>query len=223
MTRISLVVVAAVLFLPCSASSHVEVTPKRAAAGGEARLTLVVENERPTSATRRIDVQLPSGVTSATGRNLRGWKLRVRSAQGAPPRMILTAPRGKELTGHQAGRFRLVVGLPPDAGKRIAFKVLQTYDNGEVVRWIGPPDAGDPAPTLRLTAAKEVAPEEPATGADERPEPAPASSNDDASGSKDDDSSLVPIVVGVCAIVLILVAGITLSRRRKTRQNRTPT
>ena len=214
MNRLLLVLLTAALLLPCSASSHVEVRPKRAPAGSEARLTLEVENERSTSATRRVDVQLPAGVTSAAGQKLRGWKLRLRPASGAPRRMILTAPPGSELTGHEASRFRFTIGLPSDGGRRIAFKVLQTYDNGEVVRWIGPPGASEPAPTLRLTAAKEVAPEDPATGADGQRET--ASANNDASGDGGDDSTLVPIVIGAGAIVLVLAAGIALSRRRRT-------
>ena len=38
-------------------------------------------------------------------------------------------------------------------GDTLQFKALQTYDGGEVVRWIGPEDADEPAPTVTLEAA----------------------------------------------------------------------
>ena len=40
-------------------------------------------------------------------------------------------------------------------GSEVTFKALQTYQGGEVVRWIGPPDADEPAPTVTLTAAAD--------------------------------------------------------------------
>ena len=47
-------------------------------------------------------------------------------------------PAGRELTGEERGRFRMLVGLPPRAGTTLTFKVLQVYDSGEIVRWLGP-------------------------------------------------------------------------------------
>ena len=38
-------------------------------------------------------------------------------------------------------------------GTALTFKALQTYDNGDIVRWIGAPDADTPAPQVTLTAA----------------------------------------------------------------------
>ena len=40
-----------------------------------------------------------------------------------------------------------------EAGEKLTFKALQTYEDGEVVRWIGPEDADEPAPVVTLTAA----------------------------------------------------------------------
>lgn len=54
--------------------------------------------------------------------------------------------------------FRVMLGhLPDDAGS-LTFKALQTYSNGDIVRWIDVPQPGQaepdhPAPVLTLTAA----------------------------------------------------------------------
>jgi hypothetical protein len=39
------------------------------------------------------------------------------------------------------------------AGTLLTFKAVQTYSNGEVVRWIGPPSADEPAPQVMVTNA----------------------------------------------------------------------
>ena len=41
----------------------------------------------------------------------------------------------------------------PDAPGELAFPALQTYDDGEVVEWTGPPDADTPASTVEVGGA----------------------------------------------------------------------
>lgn len=88
--------------------------------------------------------------------------------------------------------------LPTDTDQ-LVFKALQTYDNGEIVRWIdttapGGPEPEHPAPVLKLTA-KDAATSAAATGTD--------------SGSS------TGTVVGVIAIVLAALAlGLSLLRPR---------
>ena len=52
----------------------------------------------------------------------------------------------------------VLVGAGPTRPGQVAFKALQTYSNGDVVRWIdvqqpGQPEPDHPAPVLTLTAA----------------------------------------------------------------------
>ena len=65
--------------------------------------------------------------------------------------------------------FGLSVLTPDAEGETLTFKALQTYEGGEVVRWIGAPDAEEPAPTVTLTAAAEA---EHAAATEEEPEAA---------------------------------------------------
>ena len=47
--------------------------------------------------------------------------------------------------------FGLSLRIPDGkAGDKLTFKALQTYDDGQVVRWIGPEDADEPAPVVTL-------------------------------------------------------------------------
>ena len=209
---------AAVLLPAATASAHVEVKPARAPAGDEARLTFEVPNERADAATRRIVIQMPGGVTSVEGLALRGWRLTTRTQEGSVRRATLTAPRGRELTGEERGRFRMLVGLPPRAGATLTFKVLQVYDSGEIVRWLGPEGTSEPAPTLRLTA--RAAQRFPRRRRQARPapaEPQPAQPAQDSDGGGDDDGG-VPIWAGIGLILLAAVAGSSLARRRNRRR-----
>lgn len=211
MIRAALGVVAALL-IAAPASAHVDVRPGRAPAGGEARLTFDVENERTDAATRSIVIQVPSGVTSPKAVSVRGWRLT--TGGGAEVRRLtLTAPSGRELTGGEHGRFRLRVRLPRRAGATLAFKVLQRYDDGQTVRWIGPAGTSEPAPTLRLTAAQEPAPQSGEPQAQPTQEPATAKD-----GSDGDGDGGVPIWAGIGLLLLAALAGSTLARRRNRRR-----
>ena len=104
-------------------------------------------------------------------------------------------------------------------GASLTFKVLQRYEDGEIVRWIGPPGTSEPAATLRLTAARapesaaEPEPSEPAATA---PADDTAAAQDAAEEDKGDDG--VPIWVGIGLILLAALAGSGLARRRNRRR-----
>ena len=208
---------AAALLPASAASAHVDVRPERAPAGDEARLTFEVPNERADAATRRIVIQMPRGVTAVEGLRLRGWKLTTSGPEDNVRRVTLAAPRGRELTGERRVRFRLLVGLPRREGATIKFKVLQVYDDGDIVRWLGPAGTSEPAPTLRLTAAREAAPEDAqTTPRDERTAKQPAAESSADKDGKEDGG--VPIWAGIGLILLSAVAASTLARRRNRRR-----
>jgi hypothetical protein len=68
------------------------------------------------------------------------------------------------------------VAVPDKPGISLTFKSLQTYSNGEVVRWIGATDADEPAPQVKLTsgtAEPAAAPAQPADADDNSDSGAP--------------------------------------------------
>jgi hypothetical protein len=100
--------------------------------------------------------------------------------------------------------------MPEDAaaGETLTFPALQTYDSGEVVRWIGPPDADEPAAEVTLTAGEE----EDATAAAE-----PAAATEETAEADEDDDEGAPVWLVVVALVLgalgLLVGAVSLTRR----------
>jgi hypothetical protein len=221
MTRVVLLL-AAVLLPAVPASAHVQVQPARAPAGSDARLTFEVPNERSDAATRRIVIQMPRGVTSVEELALHGWRLSTRGQGGSVSRATLIAARNRELTGEERGSFRLKVGLPLREGAILVFKVLQVYDDGEIVRWLGPAGTSEPAAVLRLTAARKQPPKAAPETAPEADEAPPSGAAEDSGGGssedKDDDGGGPPIWAGIGLILLSAVAASALARRRNRRR-----
>jgi uncharacterized protein YcnI len=204
----SLALVAVLVVLPAAASAHVELKPRSAPAAGEKRLALVVENERADASTEGIDVQLPQLVT-VVPRPPSGWAARVRGR-----RLVFEARRDSaKIAGEETlKRFAFTATLPDRPGTTLGFKVLQTYDDGEVVRWIGSAGSEEPAARLRLTAAKS-AEEDSTTGKDGSAEP-PAGQR--SGGGEDDGGSALTIVL-LIAIAAAAAGSVLWLRSRRRR------
>jgi uncharacterized protein YcnI len=138
----------ALVFVP-SVMAHATMRPASVRADSVARIVLQVEGERSVPAVR-VAVQLPHGVSDVSVPRVPGWK---RTVSGR----VVTWSGGS--IGHgQFGRFALSARFPDSPGKELAFPTVQTYANGEVVRWIGPASSDTPAP--RLTTIATVQDEE---------------------------------------------------------------
>ncbi|MGW1747123.1 DUF1775 domain-containing protein [Streptomyces sp. NPDC002092] len=108
------------------------------------------------------------------------------------------------------GLHRLLGQLPSGTGQ-LAFKTLQSYSDGKIVRWIeeqprSRPEPENPAPTLKLTAA---------TTSDSHP-PGAAST----ASAKAGDSAARALAVGgfVVAVLALIAGGLALTRARRARQ-----
>lgn len=165
-----LVLVAVVLVMgTVTASAHVSVNPSSTAKGGFAKLAFRVPNERPNSGTNKVEVFLPPEhpLASVSVRPVPGWTATLERTKLDKPITV----HGREVaesvthitwTGGpiKPGEFQefdVSVGPLPDNVDRLVFKAIQTYENGEVVRWIEEPAPGAaeperPAPILTLTA-----------------------------------------------------------------------
>jgi uncharacterized protein len=122
--------------------------------------------------------------------------------------------------------FGLSLKMPEgEAGEKLTFKALQTYDDGQVVRWIGPEDADEPAPIVTLEAGPagggHGAPAAgAASGSDQQAAPAspPAASSDDDGGT--DTLALVAVVLGALALIAALGALAAARRGASSAQRR---
>jgi periplasmic copper chaperone A len=212
----------AALLLPAAAQAHVTVQPNTAPAGGFVRLDVRVPNERDDAATTRVQLQLPDGFAEASYEPVPGWTVKVRKAKLAQP--VKTddgeVTEGvKDITwtskqGIPPGAFQdfgLSVQVPGKAGDTLTFKALQTYSNGEVVRWIGDGGSDNPAPTVAVSQGTEEAHAAPAATAT----PGPTSSGDD--GGRSDTLAIVALVVGALGLAAGAAALVTTRRAAPSR------
>jgi uncharacterized protein YcnI len=164
----------AVLGFGGPAAAHVTVNPATATQGGYAKLTFRVPNEKATAGTVTVEVVFPEDapIPSVSVKPVPGWTAQInRRTLGEPIEaghgaqisevvgsIVWTASAGAEIGPGQFQEFDVSAG-PLPAVDRIIFKALQTYSDGEVVRWIDEPnndptvELEKPAPVLTLTPA----------------------------------------------------------------------
>jgi periplasmic copper chaperone A len=218
-------VLIAALAIPALAAAHVTLQPEEVPAGGFNRFDVRVPNERDDAATEKVEVEMPDGFVFASYEPVPGWTVDVAFEKLDEPIEAFGEEIDEQVNtitwtaddpnaAIQPGQFRdfgLSVGIPDSAqpGDTLTFKAIQTYDNGEVVRWIGAPDADEPAPTVAITAPADEEAE--AAAHDEE---ATATADDDADEDGEDEGAptwlvIVALVLGAAG----LGAGVTALRR----------
>jgi periplasmic copper chaperone A len=213
-TRIAALTVAlGALAFPAAAPAHVTLQPPDAEAGQFTRLDIRVPNERDDASTEKVDVRLPDGFVFVSTEPVEGWRARLNRERLTRPieiegeqqreqvtRVTLTAQDDAAKIG--PGEFRdfgLSLRMPDRPGV-LTFRALQTYDSGEVVRWIGPPDAEEPAPRVTVAAAA-------AQG---------AQGGGEGEGESEDESDTLSVIALIAAgLALLLGAGALLMTRRR--------
>ncbi len=160
----------ALLVLAGVAWAHVTVNPHTAPQGGYTEVPFRVPNERNDAATTQLEVNLPTDhpIASVQTRAVPGWTSTAQKTTLAKPIITddgqvteavskITWTGGKIPPG-SFEEFDVSMGPLPTDTDQLVFKALQTYDSGEVVRWIdtappGAPEPDHPAPVLTLTPA----------------------------------------------------------------------
>ncbi|MER6445878.1 hypothetical protein DEJ51_16135 [Streptomyces venezuelae] len=223
-----------VLLLSGPAFAHVGVQPVgEAAKGGYATLNFKVPNERDNAATTQLEVNFPvdQPLTSVMPQDIPGWTSTVEKTKLDKPLTV----HGKQVnevvtkvtwTGGkiEAGKFQqfpVSVGKLPENAEQMVFKSIQTYDNGEVVRWIeeakeGAAEPQTPAPVLKLTAPKGDDHHDSGAKADESKNADKDADHGHNKASADHGTDTTARALGIAGIVIGLggVAFGVVSRRR---------
>jgi uncharacterized protein YcnI len=219
---------AAVLLAASPASAHVTVNPSNATQGGYTKLTFRVPNEKDSATTTTLEVNLPQDtpIASVSVKPIPGWTATatkskldkpIKSDDGeiteAVTKIVWTAnsPDAAIQVG-QFQEFDVSVGPLPEVDK-IVFKALQTYSDGDVVRWIEEPAADGkepdhPAPTLKLAKAAADT-----SATDTAAKDQPAASNDASARSRADLGLGLGIAALVIALAGLVVGGLAWRRR----------
>jgi uncharacterized protein YcnI len=196
--------VGAALILAPAAAAHVTVNPDAVVADSFARFDIRVPNERETASTTKLAVKLPKGLVEVSFQPKPGWKRSVTMEKLDTPVTLegetiteqvgTVTWQGGTIAPGEFDEFGLSAKVPNEPGAKLTFPAVQTYSNGEVVRWIGAPDADEPAPQVTLLAAPAAEP---------------------TSDGSDDSRANLALGFGIAGLAVGLVAlAVTFLRRR---------
>jgi uncharacterized protein len=173
--------VAAVLAMAAvPAFAHVTVHPGHAEQGSYAKLTFRVPNEESTASTTKLVVTMPTEapIPHVSVKPHPGWSFQVKKTALDEPirtehgsiRQVVSRITWRADSSEQAiepgefDEFAVSAGPLPSNATALRFPAVQTYSNGDVVRWIetaapGAPEPDHPAPSLELHPAAAPATE----------------------------------------------------------------
>lgn len=214
----------AMVALAAPAWAHITVTPGTAQAGSAAELTFRVPNEEAKANVTQVQMQVPTDhpIAQLLVKPVPGWTITVTTVTLGKPvttddGTFSTAVSevtwaGGTIAPGQYQDFSVSADPLPDGVSQLAFKAIQTYSDGNVVRWIDLPQAGQPEPEhpaaiLALTPASAS----PVTGAG-----APGNTQPNATGTATSNPTATWLgVAGLVAGLLGLATGLAAWRRTR--------
>lgn len=146
--RVVLAAAAATALVAMPAEAHVQVRPAEAAPGDPVLWNVIVPNERD-EVTTRVEIAIPEGVLPFAYEPLPGWTRRVTKNPDQSTRSVAWTGR---LQPEEVLTTQFLATTPETEGP-ISWRAIQTYADGEKVRWIGGPDTEEPAAVTEISAS----------------------------------------------------------------------
>jgi uncharacterized protein YcnI len=215
-TALILAAVTAAVLAP-SAAAHVTLNPSAVPADSFSRFAVRVPTERGVP-TVKVTLRIPEGLTFVSFQPKPGWTRTVQMVKLAKPitmegetvteRVGTVTWSGGRIGPGEFDEFGLSAHVPNSPGRELVLPAVQTYSNGEVVRWIGDPDADEPAPRVTLEAAQPEDHDASATAAT-------TTAAEENEGDDGDDRANLALGFGIAGLVAGLAGlGLGLYRRR---------
>jgi hypothetical protein len=200
------------------AFAHTGWKPDAAAPGSIASLTLAVAAENKSAGIVKVELYFPDGVelTTVEPTAPAGWTVATRPPGGTGANVTCSRLSGR---AGESPQLPIRLGTFPAQPGQVQFKVIQTYGDGTVARWIGEwpagaPEPESPGPVLKL---------EPGAAGDIPSSTTTSSTTTTTAPAKSDDGSdSTGLIIGAVALFLIAL-GVTATivlRRNQSKMNR---
>lgn len=140
------------ILVACTAAScyaHVVVQPRQSSAGATQTYTMRVPNERAV-ATVRLEIDFPTGVEISAVDEKPGWKLELK--KNASGTIIGAAWSGALLAPREVVEFTFTARNPA-AEARLAWNVIQVYEDESRSEWTGAQGSRTPASVTTIVIA----------------------------------------------------------------------
>ena len=208
MKRLSFVVsgvlgVGAMLAVSAPAWAHVVVSPEKVTAGDYETLTVSVPTEKEIPTTK-IRVEVPEGFLLSGVQPVPGWEHAFEEDGGVVTAVTFSSG---EIRPREFQQFLLQAQAPEEPGE-YPWKAFQTYEDGSVVKWAGPPDSEEPASVIEVVSGGSEHPKS-------NPQPSEASASQKAGGEAEvlaDTGGTPPAVYAGLGFVGLVLSAL-LARR----------
>jgi uncharacterized protein YcnI len=191
-------VLSAMLAVSTPAWAHVVVSPEVVTAGDYETLTLSVPTEKEIPTTK-IRVEVPEGFLLSGVQPVPGWEHNFQEDGGVVRAVTFS---GGEIRSQEFQQFLLQAQAPDKPGE-YPWKAIQTYEDGSVVEWTGPPDSEEPASVIEVLSGGSEHPQS-------SPQPSKASASQKAGGQAqvlaDTGGMNLAVYAGVGFVGLVLSA-----------------
>jgi uncharacterized protein YcnI len=190
--------ICAMLAVSVPAWAHVVVTPEVVTAGDYETLTVSVPTEKEIPTTK-IRVEVPEGFLFSGVQPVPGWKHTFEEDGGVVTAVTFS---GGEIRPQEFQQFLVQAQAPEEPGK-YSWKAFQTYEDGSVVKWTGPPDSEEPASVVEVVSGGSEHPQS-------SPKPSEASASQKAGGEAevlaDTGGTNLAVYAGLGVVALALSA-----------------
>jgi uncharacterized protein YcnI len=202
-----------------TAWAHVTVDPASAPQGAEITLGFRVPSEEPNADTVKIQIFFPTvhPILGVDPEPIRGWEDTVVTQQLKVPVQTDDGPvssvvsevqwSGGPIPPGNFEEFHVLAQSLPTNTDQVVFKALQTYSNGDIVRWIDPVTVADPNPPHPTPILKLTAPGSGASGEAAGPSPTVDTSNLATASSVNGAKTLGTVGITVGLVGLVVAAG----------------
>jgi uncharacterized protein YcnI len=195
-----------------TASAHVQVTPTEAATEDAVKFTVLVPGESSSAETTKVVLKVPRGALPYSFGETPGWTRKLVLAKDQSIGQVVWSGR---LATDGFAEFSFLAATPPQP-TTLAWKALQYYSDGSVVRWIGGPDSEDPAARTVVSADAPLqnAGGEGASGSGAEAAAAPVA---DQSGDAEDGTDWLArgLVIAALLAALATLAAVLLNRKER--------
>ena len=147
-SRLAVLSVFLTLGIAGAAWAHVTVSPEEVSVDGFETLTVKVPNEKEIPTTE-VRAEVPEGFTVTGVQPVPGWNYEFEEQGGVINAIVWS---GGEIGPREFQQFPISASTPEEAGD-YSWPATQTYQDGSVVEWTGPPDADQPAAVVQVASS----------------------------------------------------------------------
>ncbi|MEN1967108.1 YcnI family protein [Lentibacillus sp. N15] len=181
------------------AEAHVTVHPGESSTNAYEKYTVRIPVEKDANTTK-VELVVPEGVNLVSVLPMEGWKYKLDKDENDMISKVTWTAKDKGIGPNEFIEFAFI-GANPDEPGEFSWEAHQTYDDGSVVDWDGPPDADEPASVTKVVKGDAVAEHDDNATADTK-----ESDESDDSSSTSGTGGWLPTTLAVVAILLALIS-----------------